>query len=122
MPPGGVLIRICPSATDLVPVFSIVTRGISVPYWDVIATRVAHVPVVLLFVWFWCCCSPSPCGGRVVLRPHTVVVPLLVAHSHVLPVLHLGFGLLVCVFQGGSVPLPVHMPREVLVGKWLLGP
>ena len=59
--------------------------------------------------------------GRVVLRPHTVVVLLLVAHSHVLPFLHLCFCLLVRVFQGGGVPLPVHMPREVPVGKWLLG-
>ena len=64
-----------------------------------------------LFVW-----------GRVGFRPHTVVVPLLVAHIHVLPVLHLGLCLLVRVFQVGGVPLPVHMPREVPVGKWFLGP
>ena len=58
-----------------------------------------------------------------VLRPHTVVVVvlLLVAHSHVLPFLHLCFCLLVRVFQGGGFPLPVHMPRVVPVGKWLLG-
>ena len=62
--PCGVLLRICPSATNLVPVFAIVTRGASVPYQDVIATRVAHVPVVVLFVWVWCWCPPSPCGGR----------------------------------------------------------
>ena len=65
--------------------------------------------------------SPLSVCGRVVLRPHMVVVLLLVAHSHVLPVLHLGFCLLVRVFQGGGVPLPVHVPQEVPVGKWLLG-
>ena len=50
MTPGGVLLRICPSAPELVPVFAIVTRGASVPYRDVIDTRVAHVPVIVLFV------------------------------------------------------------------------
>ena len=65
---------------------------------------------------------PLSMWGRVGLRPHKVVVPLLLAHSHVLPVLYLGFCFLVRVFQGSGVPLPVHMPREVPVGKWLLGP
>ena len=65
---------------------------------------------------------PLSVWGRVVFRLHKVVVPLLVAHSHVLPVPHLGFCLLVRVFQGSGVPLPIHMPREVSVGKWLLGP
>ena len=54
MPPCGVLLRIFPSATNLVPVFAIVTRGASVPDRDVIPTLVAHVPVVVLFVWVGC--------------------------------------------------------------------
>ena len=54
IPLCGVLLRIFPSATDLVPVFAVVTRGTSVPYRDFIATLVAHVPVVVLFVWVWC--------------------------------------------------------------------
>ena len=64
---------------------------------------------------------PLSVWGRVVLRPHMVVVLLLVAHSHFLPFLHLCFCLLVRVFQGGGVPLPVYMSREVPVVKWLLG-
>ena len=64
--------------------------------------------------------SPLSLWGRVGLRLHKVVVPLPVAHSPFLPILHLGFCLLVCMFQGGGVPPPVHMPREVPVGKWLL--
>ena len=120
MNPCGVLLRIFSSATDLVPVFAIVTRGASVPYQDVIATRVAHVPVVVLFFVCLVLTFPLSVRGRVGLRPHKVVVPLLVAHSHVIPALHLGFCLLVRVFQGSGAPLPVHMPREVPFGKWLL--
>ena len=54
MPPCGVLLRIRSSATDLVPVFVIVTRGAGVPDRDVIPTRVAHVSVVVLLVWVGC--------------------------------------------------------------------
>ena len=63
IPPDGVLLCICPSAPDLVPVLATFTRGASVPYRDVIATQVAHVPVIVLFFWVWCSCFTSPCGG-----------------------------------------------------------
>ena len=61
---------------------------------------------------------------RVVLRPHKVVVPLLVAHSHVLPFLRLCLRLLVHVFQGGGVPPPIdyspnnHLPTSTSRGIW----
>ena len=50
IPPCGVLLRIRLSATNLMPVFSIVTRGAGVPYRDVVPTREAHVPVVVLLI------------------------------------------------------------------------
>ena len=64
---------------------------------------------------------PLSVWGRVVLGPHMVVLLLLVVHSNVLTLPHICFCLLVRVLQGGGVPLPVHMPREVPVGKCLLG-
>ena len=45
------------------------------------------------------------------MRLHKVVVPLPVAHSPFLPILHLGFCLLVCMFQGGGVPPPPSIFR-----------
>ena len=54
MTPCDVLLRIRPSATDLMPWFEIVTRGAGVPYRDVVPTREAHVPVVVLLIWVGC--------------------------------------------------------------------
>ena len=61
--------------------------------------------------------TAAPTWPHVPAQPPPTYVP----PTH-LPVLHLGFYLLVRVFQGGGVPLLVHILQEVPVGKWLLEP